>query len=64
MWQYRETTPARGVISRPARAQTVIKVCVWASNLTTLLSRWGMMPIERARWCVVASSTHSTHHPS
>src|SRR5208337_1905285 len=43
MWQYRETPPARGVISPWAMAQTVIRACVWASNFTTLLSRWGFV---------------------
>src|SRR5271157_2115072 len=43
MWQYRETPPARGVISPRAMAQTVIRTCVWASNFTTLLSRWGFV---------------------
>src|SRR5208337_2929663 len=43
MWQYRETPPARGVISPRAMAQTVIRACVWASNFTTLLSRWGFV---------------------
>src|SRR5271157_2079503 len=43
MWQYREPPPARGVISPRAMAQTVIRACVWASNFTTLLSRWGFV---------------------
>jgi len=43
MWQYQEMPPARGVISPRAMAQTVIRACVWASNFTTLLSRWGFV---------------------